>query len=231
MKKKRIRYSELAVTPSEAVVTPSEVEGSAPHAVPEVVVTPGEAVVTPSEVEGSAPPVVVPPAVPVVAFAKKVREAPPPRVAPPAPIKRTADLLMFRVGSERFALALSDVEEVIDLPVIHHVPEMPPAMLGVVSVRGALTPVYSPHGALGLPLALRDAVLIFREGRALVGVLIDDVEDAISIDMRDVRRSPGVEVHEGLVLGVAQVGDALVTVLSGAALVSACQTAVLLEIA
>ena len=119
----------------------------------------------------------------------------------------------------------------IDLPVIHSVPEMPAAMLGVVSVRGSLTAVYSPEHALGVPLALRAAVLIFRDGRALAGILIDDVDDAITVDLQTLRRTHGPEADSDLVAGVVHVGDQLVSLVDAAALVRACQTATPLEIA
>ena len=140
---------------------------------------------------------------------------------------------MFRLGGERFAVELLAVDEVIDRPVIHHVPEMPPAMLGVVTVRGSLTPVYSPQHALGLPLALREAVLIFRRGvgGARVGVLIDDVEDAISLDLRELRDAPGADDADNVVLGVIRHADALIGIVDADAIIAACQTAALLEIA
>ena len=104
-------------------------------------------------------------------------------------------------------------------------------MVGVVSVRGSLTPVYSPHHALGLPLAQSEAVLIFRQAGAKVAVLIDDVEDAISVDLRDLRRAPGVDNHEGVVLGVVRYASALLAIVDADALIAACQTAALLETA
>jgi purine-binding chemotaxis protein CheW len=143
----------------------------------------------------------------------------------------TAELLMFRIAGERFAVELLAVEEVIDLPVIHHVPEMPPAMLGVVTVRGSLTPVYSPHHALGLPLALREALLIFRRTGSRIGVLIDDVEDAISLDLSELRDAPGGDDMDNVVLGVIRHADALVGIVDADALIAACQTAALLETA
>jgi purine-binding chemotaxis protein CheW len=141
------------------------------------------------------------------------------------------ELLMFRVAGERFAVELLAVDEVIDLPVIHHVPEMPPAMLGVVTVRGSLTPVYSPHRALGLPLALREALLIFRRAGSRIGVLIDDVEDAISLDLRELRDAPGGDDKDNVVLGVIRHSDALVGIIDADALIAACQIAALLETA
>ena len=138
---------------------------------------------------------------------------------------------MFRVGGERFAVALVEVDEVIDLPIIHHVPEMPPAMLGVVTVRGALTPVYSPQHALGLPLALREAVLIFRRDHARIGILIDDVDDAVSLDLRELRVAPRDDSRQRVVLGVIRHDEALLGVVDADALIAACRTAALLEIA
>jgi purine-binding chemotaxis protein CheW len=141
----------------------------------------------------------------------------------------TAELLMFRVGGERFAVELILVDEVIDLPVIHHVPEMPPAMIGVVTVRGSLTPVYSPQRALGLPLALRDAVLIFRRGASRAGILIDDVDDAMTVDLSDLREKPGGEEGDGVLLGVIRLANALVGIIDAHALITACQSANILE--
>jgi purine-binding chemotaxis protein CheW len=142
-----------------------------------------------------------------------------------------AALLMFRVGQERYAVELLAVEEVIDSPVIHHVPEMPPAMLGVMTARGALTPVYSPHAALGSALADREAVLIFRRGRARVGIVIDDVDDAISVDLRDLRDTQLGDETDAVVLAVVRHAELLVAVVDAEALIAACQSAELLEIA
>jgi purine-binding chemotaxis protein CheW len=142
-----------------------------------------------------------------------------------------AALLMFRVGQERYAVELLAVEEVIDSPVIHHVPEMPPAMLGVMTARGALTPVYSPHAALGSALADREAVLIFRRGRARVGIVIDDVDDAITVDLRELRDTQLGDETDAVVLAVVRHAELLVAIVDAEALIAACQSAELLEIA
>lgn len=142
-----------------------------------------------------------------------------------------AELLMFVLGGERFAVELVQVDEVIDLPVIHHVPEMPRAMLGVVTVRGSLTPVYSPVQALGIPLAVRDAVLIFRRGRNRVGILIDDVDDALSVDMSELRETAGGEDLDSVLLGVVRAGSSLIGIVDADALIRSCQSADTLEIA
>lgn len=123
---------------------------------------------------------------------------------------RLVDLFVFRIAGHRFGVDLVSVEEAIDEPLIHFVPEMVPAMAGVTKVRGEIIPVYTPSVALEMPLAQRNAVLIFRTGRARAGILVDDVEDAISMDMN--RPDPSLSVVDV------------------AALIAACQTAAPQEI-
>jgi purine-binding chemotaxis protein CheW len=142
-----------------------------------------------------------------------------------------AELLMFRIGSERFAVELVCVEEAIDLPDVHHVPEMPPAMLGVITVRDTLTPVFTPDDALGVPVQGKGAALIFRSDRGRFALAIDDVDDVMSLDLATLRDAPGSDVADAVVLGVARNGDAIVALVDADALVLACQAIPVLELA
>ena len=178
-----------------------------------------------SELTAPAPSVapVSAPAVAAIQSAQNLQvEAPPRSMRERARVRSgRAELLVFRVGKERFGVELSAVEEVIDLPVIHHVPEMPPAFLGVISVRGLLTPAYSPHAVLGLPLASGEAALIFRRGRTRAGIVI--------VDLGALRGAPGLDESGGVVLGVVRHADALLALVDADALISACQAAPTLE--
>lgn len=235
MTKRRLRYSELA---APAVPAPPAPPAPAAPTAPTAPLTPRK--------PRNSTPVELARALAAAQAAERVASGQAPVALPVVTPPRTSyrsmrdrararegivDLLMFRIGGERFGVELLTVDEVIDLPVIHHVPEMPPAMLGVVTVRGSLTPVYSPHHALGLPLALRDAVLIFRRGGVRVGILIDDVDDAITIDLAELRETPGADQVDSVVLGVMRHAGAIVGLVEADALIAACQTAALLEIA
>jgi purine-binding chemotaxis protein CheW len=141
------------------------------------------------------------------------------------------EILVFRVGSERFGIDLAAVEEAVDIPPVHHVPEMPPAMLGVITVRATLTTVYSPAQALGLSLHDGTSALIFRRGRARVAVVVDEVDDVTTLDLSLLRDAPGLDAGDGIVLGVVRQGDALLALVDADALLAACQAAPLLETA
>ena len=133
------------------------------------------------------------------------------------------ELLMFRVGSERFAVELLCVEEAIDLGEPHHVPEMPPAMLGVITVRGTLTPVFTPDEALGVAAVTKGAALIFRSERGRFALAIDDVDDVMTLDLAQLRDAPGIDTSDSLVLGVARNGSGIVALVDAEALIAACQ--------
>jgi two-component system chemotaxis response regulator CheV len=133
-----------------------------------------------------------------------------------------AEILVFLVAGERFGIELAAVEEAIDLPPIHHVPEMPPAMQGVITVRGSLTSVYSPRQALGLEHEIGACALVFRRRRSRLALVIDDVDDARPIDLSTLRDAPNAG-QAGVVLGVVRHGDALLSLVDAEALLAACQ--------
>ena len=143
-----------------------------------------------------------------------------------------ADLLMFRIGHELFATDLGSVEEAVELPAIHHLPEMPAAMLGAFNLRGRLTPIYSPAHVIGVPLrGVAAAALLVRANGRRMGLAVDDVEDVLQIDLAGVHDAPGIDDADGILLGVAHHGQQLVAVIDAEALVAACLTGHALETA
>ena len=141
------------------------------------------------------------------------------------------DVLLFRVAGESFAIDLSAVEEAIDIPPVHHVPEMPHAMLGVITVRGNLTALYSPAAALGVGLHDGTSALIFRRERARVAVVVDEVDDVVSLDLALLRDTPTLDSSDATVLGVVRQGDSLLALVDAEELLAACQAVPLPETA
>lgn len=135
-------------------------------------------------------------------------------------------LLVFRIGRELFGLELSGVHEVVDAPVLNHVPDLPPAVLGVVSVRGELitvhdpTPLLTPGGASG-PAG---AALVFTHGERRIALAVDDVMDAVSIDDGMLRATNGLDAGDRLVRGLVRRGTDLIAVLDVEVLVESAAT-------
>ena len=126
----------------------------------------------------------------------------------------SVDLLLFRVGQERFAADLAAIEEAVERGEVHGVPEAPPNLIGVVDLRGRLIHVYSPEAALGVRLEpAATALLVVRaEGRRLA-LAIDDVDDVMTLPLSELRDVPAGTDPNGVLLGVAWRGDTLIALL------------------
>ena len=134
-----------------------------------------------------------------------------------------SDTLVFRVGNERFAIDLGAVEEAIELPSVHHLPEMPEHLLGVFELRSRLVPIYSPERVLRVALASdAAAVLVLRAGDRRLGLAVDDVDDVLAIHGAAVRRAPIPDNDDNVLLGVIRRGADLLALVDAESLALAC---------
>lgn len=188
--------------------------------------SPGEEVATPHVSEPVVTPAAVAPAedttIPAV---PEEPEAPSRRPLRDAIAARAGlcETLVFRVAAERFAIDLAAVEEAIELPSVHHLPEMPEHLLGVFELRGRLVPIYSPQRVLNVALAHEAAaVLVLRAGDKRLGLAVDDVDDVLTIDGAAVRRAPIPENDDNVLLGVIRRGADLLALVDAQSLAQAC---------
>lgn len=134
-----------------------------------------------------------------------------------------SDTLVFRVGAERFAIDLGAVEEAIELPSVHHLPEMPDHLLGVFELRERLVPIYSPVRVLRVALTEQAAaVLVLRSRDKRLGLAVDDVDDVLTIDGAAVRRAPIPDNEDNVLLGVIRRGADLLALVDAESLALAC---------
>ena len=134
-----------------------------------------------------------------------------------------SDTLVFRVGAERFAIDLAAVEEAIELPSVHHLPEMPEHLLGVFELRERLVPIYSPERVLRVALGTdAAAVLVLRANDKRLGLAVDDVDDVLTIDGAAVRRAPIPDNDDNVLLGVIRRGADLLALIDAESLALAC---------
>jgi len=86
--------------------------------------------------------------------------------------------VVCRVGSQRFALPVAAVRQVVAAPGVSRLPGAPEAVQGLANVHGTLVTSLSAPRLLGLPAGEKCEwliVLSMCEGR--VGIEVDEVED------------------------------------------------------
>ena len=132
-----------------------------------------------------------------------------------------AQLLVFRVGRELFAVELIRVEEALDMPTLHRLPEMPASMLGVFTLRGALVSVFGPQPSLGVACRNPTTVVVFCGGDRRIALATDDVDDVMVVDLRGVREVPGARAADGALLGIVHRQSDLIALLDSETLIGA----------
>lgn len=132
-----------------------------------------------------------------------------------------AQLLVFRIARELFAVELITAEEALDMPELHRLPDMPPSMLGVFTLRGSLVSVFDPENALGIPCREKETVVVFSGGERRIAIAADDVDDVINVDLSDVREAPGNRTKDESLLGIVHRDADLIALLDADTLIAA----------
>lgn len=130
------------------------------------------------------------------------------------------DLLVVRVGSERFAVPLEAVDELVEAPHLRAVPGAPENLLGLFTLGGALLPLYSPAAILGAESKGEQLALVMRGGQSRVALAVDDADDVITVALSDVLDAPRTGRHDDIVLGVIWRDGDLLTLLDARAVVA-----------
>jgi two-component system chemotaxis response regulator CheV len=127
------------------------------------------------------------------------------------------EILMFTLGRERasgrretYGINVFKVREVIRAPALTRAPEMPPAIEGMASLRGALVPVLNMVRYAGIDTDDVPAIMILAEynGQTL-GFLVEAVETILRIDWSAMRAPPAMLNANagGLVTAVTELAD------------------------
>jgi chemotaxis signal transduction protein len=104
------------------------------------------------------------------------------------------------------------------------VPDAADTVLGVTSIRGALTTVYDVRSLLSSGGTADGALLVFDRGDRRIAVAIDDVFDATLVESGEMLPVPRRAASDGLLSGMLRRGSDLVAVLDTDAFLSAAMS-------
>ena len=127
-------------------------------------------------------------------------------------------LVTFGIGNEEFAIEILAVQEIVRMMQITDVPQSPPSVVGVVNLRGQITPVVDLRERFGLEPREHSQesriIVVEVEGRVL-GFIVDNVNEVMQIDAAAVDPAPSVAttVDSAYVRGVGKLDDRLLILL------------------
>lgn len=109
--------------------------------------------------------------------------------------ERSSQLVVFALGGEQYALPINRVREIIRYTEPRSVPSAEYGVRGVLSLRGRIVPVYDLAERLGLPAKHREdnKIVIVETGSDVAGVIVDAVEEVLTVDRERVEAVPGAD--------------------------------------
>jgi purine-binding chemotaxis protein CheW len=132
----------------------------------------------------------------------------------------TQDLLVVRIGAERFAVPLDAIDELVEQPRIRKVPGAPAHLVGLFTLGEATLPLFSPSMLLGMEPRGEQVALVMHGGGVRMAIAVDDADDVISVALADVLDAPRTGHYDDVVLGVVWNEGELLTLLDSRAIVA-----------
>ena len=125
--------------------------------------------------------------------------------------------LCFSLGKEEFAIPLLTVKEVIGLPDLTPIPQMPAHFLGMMNLRGNVITIMDLRNKMSIKPAPSEeqAVIILELGDLHLGCVVDCVNSVISLGTEEILPKPHMEnaKSSASVLGVIRRQEQLILLL------------------
>jgi len=128
------------------------------------------------------------------------------------------EYVAFHLGAEEYGLAIDRVREIVKPPPIAEVPRAPAHLVGVVTLRGEVVPVFDPRRRLWLPPqppGPRARILVCESARGPAGLLVDAVSHVLRLAPSAVEPRPaglGAGGSEAIA-GIGREGERMVILL------------------
>jgi len=140
------------------------------------------------------------------------------------------EVLVFEVAGQAYGLPTADVRELVRAVAITPLPNAPPAIEGVVDVRGQVLPVLDVRARFGLParaLDPSDHFIVATAGARGVILRVDRASHLALVDQSAVQAPDTLGASATYVAGVARIEGGLVLIHDLATFLSAAETAAL----
>lgn len=110
-------------------------------------------------------------------------------------------LVSFMLGGEEYGVEVLRVREIIRMPAITKMPNMPPYAEGIINLRGKVIPIISMRKRFGLDDADHDnqtRIMVMDVAGGLTGFIVDAVSEVIRIHSSEIQPPPSVAASDGV---------------------------------
>ncbi|HEV7179627.1 MAG TPA: chemotaxis protein CheW [Candidatus Baltobacteraceae bacterium] len=127
-------------------------------------------------------------------------------------------VVSFRLGNEEYGVDIAQVQEIIRMVDITHVPRAPHFMEGVINLRGQLIPIIDLRTRFGMDRAdhtKNTRIIVTEIVTKRVGIIVDGVSEVLNIPIENVEEAPEMIAGVGTeyISGVGKVNERLIILL------------------
>jgi purine-binding chemotaxis protein CheW len=133
-------------------------------------------------------------------------------------MSESVQVATFHIGAEEYGVDISQIQEIIRMVEITHVPRTPEFMEGVINLRGQLIPIVDLRTRFGMPRVepTKDTRIIVTDiGTKRVGIVVDSASEVLHIPLESIEEPPEMIAGIGadFLQGVGKMNDRLIILL------------------
>ena len=137
-------------------------------------------------------------------------------------------VLTFALGAETYGVDILRLKEIRGWSPVTRLPHSPPAVLGVLNLRGVVVPIIDLRVRFGMPAAEFTKVTVIivlslstATGDQEFGIVVDRVMDVVDVAADQIKPSPatGCAATAGAIEGIATVDDQMLILLEAERLI------------
>jgi purine-binding chemotaxis protein CheW len=138
---------------------------------------------------------------------------------PTTPAGPDRELIAFRIDKQEFCVDIMSVREIRGWTQTTALPRSPAYVRGVVNLRGAVLPIVDLALRLGFAATdpqARHVIIVAQIGEQIVGLLVDEVSDIITVTKDQIQPTPDVasDLVKTFVQGLLAIDDRMISLIS-----------------
>lgn len=109
----------------------------------------------------------------------------------------TLEIIAFHLGDQQFCIKTTSIREIRGWAAATPLPHSPPDVIGVMNLRGSVIPIIDLAARLGVRSTVdtsRAAIVVAEVGRSVVGLVVDQVSDILSIRCEQIQPVPDLGI-------------------------------------
>ena len=134
-------------------------------------------------------------------------------------LETTVQLVCFKLADEEYAVKITDIQEVIRIGHITHIPQTPSFSLGVINLRGNIVSVFDLRAKLKLPQKAFDnntKIIVANVEGEVFSFVVDEILENVTLEHNQIDATPSIKItiDRECVAGLGELEGRMITILN-----------------